>query len=103
LLTADPLPTAVVCGNDRSAVGVLDALRRAGVDVPGAVSVTGYDDSVLARLGHIDMTTVSQAPREQANRAVEAIVERLDAGRTEPVSSVLLPQLIIRGTTAAPA
>ena len=103
LLTADRLPSAVVCGNDRSAVGVLDALRRAGVDVPGAVSVTGYDDSVLARLGHIDMTTVSQAPREQANRAVEAIVERLDAGRTEPVSSVLVPQLIIRGTTAAPA
>ena len=85
----DRLPSAVVCANDRSAVGVLDALRRAGVDVPGAVSITGYDDSVLAQLGHIDLTSVSQAPREQANRAVEAVVERLDRGRTEPVSSVL--------------
>ena len=103
LLTARSLPSAVVCANDRIAIGVLDALRRAGVDVPGAVSVTGYDDSMLARLGHIDLTSVSQAPREQANRAVEAVVERLDAGRTEPVSSVLLPQLIIRGTVAAPA
>jgi LacI family transcriptional regulator len=102
LLTADRLPTAVVCANDRSAVGVLDALRRAGVDVPGLVSITGYDDSMLAQLGHIDLTSVSQAPREQAHRAVEAVVERLDAGRTEPVSSVMLPQLVVRGTTTAP-
>ena len=86
-----------------SRIGVLDALRRAGVDVPGAVSITGYDDSVLAQLGHIDLTSVSQAPREQANRAVEAVVERLDGGRTEPVSSVLVPRLVVRGTTAAPA
>jgi DNA-binding LacI/PurR family transcriptional regulator len=103
LLTAGRLPSAVVCANDRGAVGVLDALRRAGVDVPGAVSITGYDDSVLAQLGHIDLTSVSQAPREQANRAVEAVVERLDRGRTEPASSVLMPQLVVRGTTAAPA
>jgi DNA-binding LacI/PurR family transcriptional regulator len=102
LLTADTLPSAVVCANDRIAIGVLDALRRAGVDVPGVVSVTGYDDSVLAQLGHIDLTSVSQAPREQANRAVEAVVERLDRGRTDPVSSVLVPQLVVRGTVAAP-
>jgi DNA-binding LacI/PurR family transcriptional regulator len=100
LLTAHALPTAVVCVNDRCAVGVLDVLRRAGVDVPGQVSITGYDDSALAQLGHIDLTSVSQAPREQANRAVDAVVERLDEGRTEPVSSVLPPQLVVRGTTA---
>ncbi len=100
MLTAPDLPTAVVCPNDRSAVGVLDVLRRAGVDVPGAVSITGYDDSFLAQLGHIDLTSVSQAPREQANRAVEAVVERLDGDRTEPVSSVLVPQLVVRATTA---
>ena len=63
---SDHLPTAVVCANDRIAIGVLDALRRAGVDVPGQVSITGYDDSLLAQLGHIDLTSVSQAPREQA-------------------------------------
>ena len=102
LLTAPELPTAVVCPNDRSAIGVLDVLRRAGVDVPGAVSITGYDDSMLAQLGHVDLTSVSQAPREQANRAVEAVVERLDGGRTDAASSVLMPQLIVRGTTAAP-
>jgi len=102
LLTADTLPTAVVCVNDRNAVGVMDALRRAGVDVPGQVSIAGYDDSALAQLGHIDLTSVSQEPREQANRAVDAVVERLDGGRTDPVSSVLAPRLVVRGTTAPP-
>ena len=96
------LPTAVVCANDRLAVGVVDALRRAGVDVPGEISVTGYDDSMLARLGHIDLTSVSQKPDEQADHAVAAVVERLDSGRTEARSAVLTPQLVIRATTAPP-
>jgi LacI family transcriptional regulator len=101
LLAAD-LPTAVVCANDRIAVGVIDTFRRAGLDVPADVSVTGYDDSALARLGHIDLTTVSQQPREQADRAIDAVVSRLDAGRTEPLSSVLAPELVFRTTTASP-
>lgn len=96
------LPTAVVCANDRLGAGVLDALRRAGVDVPGEVSVTGYDDSMLARLGHIDLTTVSQKPQEQADHAVAAVVERLDKDRTEARSSVLTPELVVRATTAPP-
>jgi DNA-binding LacI/PurR family transcriptional regulator len=95
--------TAVVCANDRIAVGVIDTLRRKGIRVPEDVSVTGYDDSALARLGHIDLTTVSQQPREQAARAVDAVVSRLDAGRVEPESWVLQPQLAVRATTAAPA
>ncbi|MGB3355617.1 MAG: LacI family DNA-binding transcriptional regulator [Mycobacterium sp.] len=96
------LPTAVVCANDRLGVGVLDALRRAGVDVPGQISVTGYDDSMLARLGHIDLTTVSQRPQEQADRAVAAVIERLDGGREDPRSAVLTPDLVIGATTAPP-
>ncbi|MCP9273666.1 LacI family DNA-binding transcriptional regulator [Mycolicibacterium arenosum] len=101
LLSGD-LPTAVVCANDRLAAGVLDALRRAGVDVPGRVSITGYDDSMLARLGHIDLTTVSQQPLQQADHAVAAVIDRLDSERTEPRSSVLTPELIVRATTAPP-
>ena len=101
-LLENGLPTAVVCANDRIAVGMIDGLRRAGVDVPGRVSVAGYDDSVLARLGHIDLTSVSQQPREQASRAVQDVVQRLDGGRTEAQSSVLLPALVVRGTTAPP-
>jgi hypothetical protein len=76
-------PTAVCAANDQSAIGLLDQLLRAGVDVPGDIAVAGYDDSVLARLAHIDLTTVSQEPRQQAERAVRAVVERLDENRQE--------------------
>lgn len=99
-LLAGRRPTAVVCANDRIAIGMLDGLRRGGVDVPGEISVTGYDDSLLAQLAHIDLTSVSQEPAEQATRAVEAVVERLDRGRTSPVSAVMAPRLVVRGTTA---
>ncbi|MEU9348143.1 substrate-binding domain-containing protein [Streptomyces sp. NPDC048278] len=50
LLAAGALPTAVVAGNDQCAIGLLVELRHAGVDVPGRVSIVGYDDSRLARL-----------------------------------------------------
>jgi DNA-binding LacI/PurR family transcriptional regulator len=99
---ATALPTAVVAFNDRAAVGLLDALTRAGVAVPGAVSVVGYDDSALARLAHVDLTTVSQNPPLQAEHALAAVVERLDEGRTAHREVVLPPRLVVRGTTAPP-
>jgi DNA-binding LacI/PurR family transcriptional regulator len=99
LLDANPRPTAVLTFNDRAAVGLLDALVRAGVIVPGEVSVVGYDDSPLSRLAHIDLTTVSQNPRELTEHAVAAVVERLDGGRTEHREVVVDPMLVVRGTT----
>ncbi len=99
LLERAQLPTAVVAVNDRSAIGLLDQLMRSGVTVPGDMAVTGYDDSVLARLAHIDMTSVSQEPRQQAESAVKAVVGRLDNGRTERLDVVLEPRLVIRRTT----
>ena len=67
LLGRKRLPTAVCAANDRSAIGLLDELRRSGVDVPVGIAVAGYDDSVLAQLAHVDLTTVSQEPGQQAN------------------------------------
>ncbi|TQM06365.1 LacI family DNA-binding transcriptional regulator [Pseudonocardia kunmingensis] len=102
LLAGPELPTAVFAANDRCAIGLLDVFLRAGVRVPQDVSVVGYDDGELARLAHVDLTTVSQEAPEQAGRAVAAAVERLDGGRTEPVEVVLTPRLVVRGTTAPP-
>jgi DNA-binding LacI/PurR family transcriptional regulator len=97
----DP-PTAVVTSNDRCAVGLLDAFNRAGVEIPGFVSVVGYDDSALSRLSHVNLTTVNQSTRQQAEHAVAAAVERLDNGRTAHREVVLSPRLIVRGTTGPP-
>src|SRR6201995_3971748 len=60
LLQDARLPTAIFAANDRCAHGVLDTLTRARVDVPGDVSVVGYDDSDIARLSFIDLTTIRQ-------------------------------------------
>ncbi|MEU9172921.1 LacI family DNA-binding transcriptional regulator [Streptomyces sp. NPDC048420] len=100
LLGGGDLPTAVVAYNDQCAIGLLTALRRAGVEVPGAVSVVGYDDDALSRLACFDLTTVSQNAEEQARQAVAAAMERLERGRTEPREIVLAPTLVVRGTTA---
>jgi len=91
LLRQPELPTAVLAFNDRCAVGLLDALSRAGIDVPGSVSIAGYDDSPLARLAHVNLTTVSQNTQQQAEHAIAAAIQRLDEGRTAPREVVLPP------------
>ncbi|MFJ2443736.1 MULTISPECIES: LacI family DNA-binding transcriptional regulator [unclassified Streptomyces] len=103
LLDGRALPTAVVAFNDQCAIGVLAALFRAGVAVPGEVSVVGYDDDTLSRLSCFNLTTVSQGAEEQARHAVATAVERLDQGRTESREVVLTPRLMLRGTTGEPA
>jgi DNA-binding LacI/PurR family transcriptional regulator len=103
LLAGGRLPTAVMASNDRCAVGFLDALIRRGLKVPDSVSVVGYDDSMLARLAHVDLTTVSQDARQQAEQAVALAVDRLEGVRTAVREVVLTPHLVVRTTTAPPA
>lgn len=102
LLASRPRPTAVITGNDRCAAGVLHALSRHGVNVPEELSVVGYDDSQLARLSHVRLTTVRQDTHGMAESAVRAAVERLDGGRDVARNVVLTPELVIRDTTARP-
>jgi DNA-binding LacI/PurR family transcriptional regulator len=85
--------------NDCCAIGILDTLRRHGIDVPGRVSVVGYDDSQLARLTHVDLTTVRQDAARMAELAVRAAAERLDDGREQPRDTLLQPQLVIRSSS----
>jgi DNA-binding LacI/PurR family transcriptional regulator len=102
LLEDAQLPTAIFAANDRCAHGVLDTLTRARVDVPGDVSVVGYDDSDIARLSFINLTTIRQDATQMAEHAVQAIVERLDQGRTDAREIVLDPTLVVRGTSRPP-
>lgn len=102
LLAAEPVPTAVLTFNDRCAMGLIDTLVRAGVDIPGGISVVGYDDSPVARLAHIDLTTVSQNTEELTEHAMRILIERLEDGRTEDREVVVPPRLVIRGTARPP-
>nr|WP_296773511.1 LacI family DNA-binding transcriptional regulator [Rhodococcus sp. (in: high G+C Gram-positive bacteria)] len=102
MLDEADLPTAVMAGNDRCALGLMDSLDRAGVDVPRDVSVVGYDDSEIARLSRIDLTTVRQDIDGLATHAVEFAVARLEDDSASAVESIVEPQLIVRGSSGRP-
>lgn len=98
-------PSAVFAFNDRCALGVLDVLIRAQVAVPQHISVLGFDDSPLAGLAHIDLTTLRQDSAGLARRAVARLVARLDDGDAATAGAVDItcePTLIVRGSTAPP-
>jgi DNA-binding LacI/PurR family transcriptional regulator len=102
IVNDEQLPTAIFAANDRCARGLLDTLIRARVDVRGDISVVGYDDSEVARLSFINLTTVRQDAALMAEHAVQAVIERLDHGRTEAKDIVLDPSLVVRETTRPP-
>jgi DNA-binding LacI/PurR family transcriptional regulator len=99
ILASESLPTAVIAANDECALGVLDSMLRAGVNVPDDISVVGYDDSRIARLPFINLTTVRQDAATMADAAVKAAAERLDGGRQDPRNVVLPAKLVVRSTT----
>ena len=89
-------------GNDHAAMGLLLTLARAGVSVPGEVSVTGYDDSRIAQMSAVDLTTVRQDPREMGQRAVQAALRRLGDAGQRPAETVIEASLVVRSSTGPP-
>lgn len=99
LLDADVRPTAVFAANDQTAAGALDRFEDAGMRVPDDISIVGYDNTALAAMHHMSMTTINQ-PREEMGRiAVGAMLQRLNDERTDAVHHIVTPSLVTRGTT----
>jgi DNA-binding LacI/PurR family transcriptional regulator len=92
-------PTAITVFNDRCATGVLNVLARGGLQVPEDVSVVGYDDSHLARLAHINLTTIAQDVHTMTRLAVARAIERIEGANVAHRTIVVPPHLVIRGTT----
>jgi DNA-binding LacI/PurR family transcriptional regulator len=100
-LLHDP-PTALTVFNDRCATGVLDVLGHHGLTVPDDISVVGYDDSRLARLAHINLTTVAQDTAAMSGLAVARAIDRIDGSPVTHRHVVVPPHLVVRGTTGPP-
>ena len=100
LLRLPDRPTAVFAASDIQALGVLEGARALGIDVPGDLSVVGFDDIEIA--SYAGLTTVRQPLFESGRRGCELLLQAL-AGDALAVRTETMPlELISRRTTAPP-
>ncbi len=100
LLKNHPNITALICYNDRMAMGAIQQARSMGRAVPGDLTVTGYDDIPTAAVFAPPLTTISQRSPEQGHIGAQLLFEVLDGNHPEPVE--LAPLLVVRQSSASP-
>ncbi|MFJ9175977.1 LacI family DNA-binding transcriptional regulator [Streptomyces sp. NPDC102360] len=94
--------TGIICASDPLALGAVRAARRAGLSVPGDVSVVGYDDSAFMNCTEPPLTTVRQPIEAMGRAAVELLVAQIQGGSVPPGELLFEPELVVRGSTAPP-
>jgi LacI family transcriptional regulator len=94
--------TAIVAANDLIALGCYDCLAALGLRCPQDVSIVGHNDIPLVDMVNPPLTTVRIQHREMGRKAAQLLLERFAAPDTKPVRVTLAPELMVRGSTAAP-
>ena len=105
LTSLDDPATAVVCGDDLAAIGLIDSLEARGLSVPEDVSVVGFDDIAISGVGRIALTTVRQPALQMGARAAKILIDHLEMDSPDTLElrrEVVEPEMIIRATTAPP-
>ncbi|CAM5712547.1 LacI family transcription regulator OS=Streptomyces glaucescens OX=1907 GN=SGLAU_08780 PE=4 SV=1 [Streptomyces glaucescens] len=102
LLTADRPPTAVMTGADVAALGIYRAAHELGLRIPDDLSLAGYNNTALAALAPVQLTSVDQAGHTMGSAAARMLVERVEGRRDRAMQTTMTPRLVVRGTTAAP-
>jgi LacI family transcriptional regulator len=100
IIAAGSLPDAIFAANDTLAMGIINYFRSVGIDVPGTVSILGYDNTSYAESGMIPLTTVSQTPYQLGITMGAQMVVELSAGVDHIHQHVVFqPQIIERAST----
>lgn len=99
LADRDSLPDGVVCANDLIAIGVMRALRAAGIQIPRDVAVAGVDDTPLAQVTEPALTSVRQPVGQLGEEVVRMLLIRRRAPADSPRRLILSPELVVRGST----
>jgi LacI family transcriptional regulator len=94
--------TALACANDDMAAGAMLALHRAGLEIPSAVSVTGFDDTPMSEIVWPPLTTVRQPIKLLAERAVHLLFEVENRPDSVASHETVAHELIVRESTAPP-
>jgi GntR family transcriptional regulator of arabinose operon len=98
LLDVNEIFDAVVCYNDQIAYEIINVLQERGVQVPQDVSITGYDDSIIAQNGPIRLTTIAHPKEKLGEMAAELLLEKIHGidDKDSKVSRLIEPEMIIR-------
>lgn len=92
--------TAVFAGNDQMALGLVHAMRDAGLDVPGDVSVVGFDDAPESAHYWPPLTTIRQDYAELGRQCVARLL-RLGDDQVAELGAPITPELVVRASTGA--
>ncbi|WP_308013552.1 LacI family DNA-binding transcriptional regulator [Streptomyces beigongshangae] len=103
LLTARDRPTAIMTGADVAALGVWRAAHELGLRVPGDVSLVGYNNTAVADLATVQLTSVDQAGHDMGATAARLLIERVEGHREHAVLTTMTPRLVVRSSTSAPS
>ncbi|MCU1482960.1 MAG: LacI family transcriptional regulator [Subtercola sp.] len=101
LLAQRNRPTAVFAANDLSAISIIEVAKHLGLDVPGDLSVVGFDDVPEASRLAVPLTTVRQ-PMQSIGQTAAKMLTALMAGEPLSATHVLLPTKLVRRATTAP-
>ena len=93
--------TGIICASDPLALGAIRAARRGGLDVPGDVSVVGYDDSAFMSCTDPPLTTVRQPIEAIGRAAVEMLTGQIEGSAVSADELFFEPEMVARGSTAA--
>lgn len=97
MLTGPRRPTAIFAASDTQAIGVIDAARSLGIDVPHDLSVVGFDDIEMS--AHIGLTTVHQPLEESGRIAAEILIAEIEGRNEGPIHRELPVELVDREST----